>query len=146
MNTWRNRHTILTWAFLTKSTHDLGKIDIRSRVGRTDQPVPNELPTQLQLISNDHTRFKLSLLSPQVTLSKLQYHHPNGMHYTCIPNTPPKRINTIWADQRTCLQLSNWMEHHFKWPQEEPNMSQHWLSNWLALQSKCFQDDPTKSE
>ena len=49
------------------------------------------------------------------------------MHLIYLPNAPPKRINTIWADHRTCLQLINWMEHHSKWPHEEINTSQHWL-------------------
>ena len=56
------------------------------------------------------------------------------MHHTCLPITSPTR-NTIRADQRMCLQLSNLMELYSKWPQEEPIMSQHWLSNWLALSS-----------
>jgi len=73
----------------------------------------------------------LRWLSPNSNINckdfKFQLSYPNGMHYTCLPNTSPKRINTIWADQWTCLQLSNWMEHHSKWLQEESNMSQHSL-------------------
>jgi len=53
------------------------------------------------------------------------------MHHTFLPNTPLTR-NTIQADHRTCLQLSNLMELYSKWPQEEPIMSQHWLfTDWL---------------
>ena len=69
----RNWHTILTWALLAKLMHDLGEIDIRSRLGRSNQPVPKNSQSHIQLISSDHTGTKLSLSSPQATLSKFQY-------------------------------------------------------------------------
>ena len=154
MNIWRNRHTISA-----KSKHDLNlsapnEIDTQSQWNRhsistwpTDEigsfktnrqhmynwfplisPDPNWVCRPLRQCSlNSNINCKISTLAQ---LSK--------QNATYMPsNTPPKR-NTIWADQRTCVQLSNWMKHHSKWPQEEPNMSQHWLSNWLALQSKCL--------
>ena len=51
-----------------------------------------------------------------------------------FPSLHLKR-NTIWADQWTCLQLSNFIELYSKWLQVEPILSQHWPYNWMALSS-----------
>jgi len=88
----------------------------------------------------------LQTLTSIVTIPNYLAAKPNRMHYTCLPYTSSKRKNTIWADQQTCLQLSNWMEYHSKWPQDKPNMSQEWLTHWWEYQLKCFQDGTTKSE
>jgi len=68
------------------------------------------------------------------------------MHHTCLPNTSPKSTNTIWANQRTCLQLSSWMEHHFTntiWANQRTCFQ---LSNWMehhSITSRRTQYAPT---
>jgi len=153
----QNRRTISAWALWTKSTHNLGEINTRSRFGQTDETGSktnrhHTLTIDLKWSHQIQIEFVVPFrwLSPNFNVnckdSKFQLSYPNGMHHTCLPNTSLKRINTILAVQRTCLQLNNWMEHHSNWSQEKPNTSQHWLQLTGAPVQICSQDDPTKSK
>ena len=114
-----NRHTISAWAFQMKLTRDLGEIDTRSRLGQQTKTVPSKRIASTHIIDfywSHHIQIEFvvpsgnALQTPKsIVRFQLQLSYLNGMHHACLPITPPKR-NTIWADQRTCLLLSNLME------------------------------------
>ena len=92
---------------LAKSTHDLGEIDTRSRLGQQTKPVPSKWNASTYTIDfhwsyQIHIEFVVpsgnAIQTPiSIIRFQLQLNYPNGMQHTCLPNTPRKR-NTVWAD------------------------------------------------